>query len=267
MLVPIAGALRALMALVAALAMAASGGSASTTATGVTAPGSDTTAGRSAATTATSTGPASAGRPTSITRLGPAVRGRATHYGPAAPGGNCMFPTVPADKHTVAAGPDLYARGAACGAYLSVSSGTRTVRVKIDNQCPECPPGHIDLSDEAFAALAPLGRGLIPIIYRVVTNPRLTRSLSFVVKSGSSRYWLGLLVDGTGNRLRTVEVRSGGRWRGLTRTDYGYWLASSGAGPGPFTVRVTDIVSHRAIVPGIRLLPGALQQTNARLYR
>jgi expansin (peptidoglycan-binding protein) len=266
MLVPLADALRTLIALVAALAVATSGGSASTASTGATASGAHTTASRNAARTASGTAPSRTG--TSVTtRLGSVVRGQATHYGAAGPGGNCMFPSVPTDKYTVAAGPDLYARGAACGGYLAVTSGGRTIRVKIDNQCAECRPGHLDLSDEAFAALAPLGRGLIPITYRVVTNPPLTRGLSFVVKTGSSRYWLGLLVDGTGNRLRSVEVRNRARWQGLARSDYSYWLAESGAGTGPFTVRVTDVVGHRAVVAGIRLAPDVVQQTGVRLYR
>ena len=266
MLVPLAGALRAFLALVAALAMTATSSApgtaprASTTSSGVSASARTTTsAGRSAV--SSTAAPAS-----SATTLGPVVRGQATHYGPAAPGGNCMFPTVPADKLTVAAGPDLYAGAAGCGGYLTVTSGRRTIRVKIDNQCPECGHGHIDLSDEAFAALAPLGRGLIPITYRIVTNPRLSRGLSFVVKSGSSRYWLALLVDNTGNRLRSVEVQTSGAWRALSRADYGYWVADSGVGSGPFVVRITDVAGHRAVVGGIRLTPGAIQQTAARLY-
>ncbi|HYJ73988.1 MAG TPA: expansin EXLX1 family cellulose-binding protein [Kineosporiaceae bacterium] len=204
---------------------------------------------------------------TSRATAGPVVRGQATHYGPASAGGNCSFPTVPADKFTVAAGPDLYAHGAACGGYLSVSANGRTIRVKIDNQCPECRPGHLDLTDEAFAALAPLGKGLIAITYRPVTNPRITGGLTFVVKTGSSRYWLGLLVDNAGNRLRSVEIRAGGTWKALTRTDYGYWLAPSGAGAGPFTVRVTDVAGHRATASGVRLSPDAVQRTAVRLYR
>lgn len=204
----------------------------------------------------------SAARPTT----GAAVHGQATHYGPASTGGACSFPTVPADRYTVAAGPDLYAHGAACGGYLAVSAGGRTIRVKIDNLCPECRPGHLDLTDEAFAALAPLGTGLIPITYRAVTDPGIGGGLAFVVKTGSSRYWLGLLVDNAGNRLRSVEVRVGSRWTALTRTDYGYWLAPSGAGTGPFTVRVTDVIGHRAVASGVRLAPDVVQRTRVRLY-
>jgi expansin len=195
------------------------------------------------------------------------VHGQATHYGPASTGGNCSFPSVPKNKLTVAAGPDLYAAGAACGGYLDVTSGTRTIRVKITDKCPECGRGHLDLTDEAFAALAPLGRGLIPITYRVVTNPHPAATLSFRVKEGSSRYWLALLVDGAGNRLRSVEVRTGSRWRALQRSDYGYWIAQSGLGTGPFTVRVTDVAGHRATATRVRLTPGAVQRTAVRLYR
>src|SRR5919199_1691195 len=163
MLLPLAGALRALMALVAALAMATSGGSL-TASNGSTPSRSHPAIGRgpASASGATRARPQASAPTTSGTRLGTVVQGQATHYGPAGLGGNCMFPSVPANKYRVAAGPDLYAHGAACGGYLAVTSGGHTIRVKIDDQCPECGPGHIDLSDEAFAALAPLGRGIIP---------------------------------------------------------------------------------------------------------
>ena len=231
--------------------------------------GSSPTAGRSPTTRhSATTRPSPTASPSrTATSKGPVVRGQATHYGPAHLGGNCMFPSLPANRLTVAAGPDLYAAGAGCGGYLDVTSGGRTVRVKITDQCPECGPGHLDLTSEAFTALAPLDRGLIPITYRVVTNPKPAQALSFRVKEGSSRYWLGLLVDGTGNRLRSVEIKTGGGWKSLQRTDYGYWLAPSGAGAGPFTVRVTDVAGHRATASGIRLAPSAVQRTGVRLYR
>jgi expansin (peptidoglycan-binding protein) len=174
---------------------------------------------------------------------------------------------VPSNHYRVAAGPSLYASGAACGGYLQISGPRGTILAKIDDQCPECGPGHIDLSDEAFAAIGRLGDGIIPITYRPVTNPRITRGLTFVVKTGSSRYWLALLVDNAGNRLRSVEVTSGSGWRFLTRSDYGYWVAESGAGTGPWTVRVTDVAGHRVLVRAVRLAPGQVQRTSARLYR
>lgn len=252
--------LAAVRALLAALALL-------TPATAAAAPpGAAPNPGTASTSTAPRTGTAST-TGTARPAAGAAVRGKATHYGPAATGGNCSYPTVPANKLTVAAGPDLYAASGGCGGYLQVTAGKKTITVKIDNQCPECKPGHLDLTDEAFARLAPLGKGVVPISYRIVTDPKVSGGLAFVVKSGSSRYWLGLLVDNTGNRVRSLEVQVGGRYRKLARTDYNYWLAPDGAGPGPFTVRVTDVTGHRAVATGIRLSPGAVQKTAARLYR
>ena len=193
--------------------------------------------------------------------------GQATYYGPAAPGGACGFPTPPADHLTAAAGPADYAGAAACGGYLQVTGRLGTVRVKVDNLCPECGPGHLDLSNEAFAALDDPAKGLVPITFHPVIDPALTGGLSVRVKEGSSQWWLALLIDNHGNPLRSVEVSApGGRWLPLKHTDYNYWLAEQGAGPGPFQVRVTDERGHRAVAAGITDTPGAVQRTSTRLY-
>jgi len=194
--------------------------------------------------------------------------GRATYYGNAAPGGACSFPAPPADHLTTAAGPADYAQAAACGGYLEVTGRRGTIVVKVDNLCPECEPGHLDLSTEAFARLDALGAGVTPISFHQVVDPPLTAGLSFRVKEGSSQWWLALLVDGHGNPLRSVEVSAdGGRsWKSLARTDYNYWLAAGGAGPGPFRVRVTDLRGHSAVADGIAIRPGAVQATSVRLY-
>lgn len=193
--------------------------------------------------------------------------GKATFYGKAAPGGACSFPAPPADHFTAAAGPADYAAAAACGGYLDVNGTRGTVRVKVDNLCPECPPGHLDLSTEAFARLDNVVKGMIPITFHQVVDPELPGGLSFRVKEGSSQWWLALLVDNHGNPLRSVEVSSGGHpWRALERADYNYWIADNGAGSGPFRVRVTDIRGHVAVASGIAIRPGQVQRTTVRLF-
>ena len=178
---------------------------------------------------------------------------------------NCGF-TAPADGLYVALSPSEYAAAGACGGYLDVTGRTGTVRVKIIDQCPECATGHIDLSRQAFAKIDDPVKGQVPVTYHLVSDPPLSAALTFTVKSGSSQYWLAILVDNTGNPLSSVAVQSGGGWTALSRQDYNYWLASAGAGGGPFTVRVTDVAGHQAVVSGIRLSPGAVQSTTVRLY-
>jgi expansin (peptidoglycan-binding protein) len=194
--------------------------------------------------------------------------GEATHYELAAGGmGNCSYPSPPAGQLYVALSPAEYGAAAACGSYLQVTGPDGSVTAEVVDQCPECQAGHIDLSEQAFARIAPLNAGLVPVSYRTVADPPLPGPLSMLVKTGSSAYYLALLPINNGNPLASVAVRQGsGGWQELARTAYGYWLASSGAGPGPFTVRLTDSLGHQATVGGITISPGVVQATGTSMY-
>lgn len=195
-----------------------------------------------------------------------AHHGTATFYDSKGAGGNCSRPAAPANRRYVALGPAEYAAGAACGGQLDVTGPKGTVRVLVMDQCPECEPGHLDLSAEAFARIADPVRGVVKVSYRAVVNPPLPGPLTFRIKEGASRWWFAVLVGDHGNPLRSVEVRQNGGWRAAARQDYNYWLVDSGAGPGPYTIRVTDAYGHRATATGIRLLPGQTQRSTVRMY-
>jgi expansin (peptidoglycan-binding protein) len=194
------------------------------------------------------------------------IAGTATHYVLAGTG-NCSYPSPPADGLFVALSPAEYHGAAACGGYVEVSGPDGSVRAEVIDQCPPCATGHIDLSEAAFARIAPLSAGLVSVTYRAVADPPLPAPVSLRVKEGSSRYWLALLAMNTGNPLASVQVESApGGWRDLVRADYDYWIASSGAGNGPFTVRLTDTAGHRVTVRGVTLDPGVTQDTGIRMY-
>jgi expansin len=179
---------------------------------------------------------------------------------------NCSYESPPADGLFVALSPSEYNSAAGCGGYLEVHGPDGSVRVKVIDQCPECATGHIDLSETAFAKLAPLSAGLINISYTYLANPALPGPLSMEVKSGSSQYWLALLADNTGNPLASVQVKTSSGWKSLARANYNYWIAQGGAGSGPFTVRLTDTQGNTATVSGIRLNPGSVQSTGTYMY-
>ncbi|WP_233579461.1 MULTISPECIES: expansin EXLX1 family cellulose-binding protein [Micromonospora] len=195
-------------------------------------------------------------------------KGKATFYDSTGTDGNCSYPTAPAARLYVALGPDEYADGAACGGYLDVTGPKGTVRVMVADQCPECAPGHLDLSREAFTRIADPVRGVVDVSYRLVVDPPLTGPLTFRIKEGASQWWFAVLVAGHGNPLRAVEVRHGssGNWRAASRQSYNYWLIDSGAGPGPFQIRVTDTRGHRVTAAGIRMTPGQVQRSTVRMY-
>ena len=211
--------------------------------------------------------PAAAVQQAGQARPAGAVSGIATHYVlQGLP--NCSYPSPPADGLFVAMPPGEYASAAGCGGYLEVRGPKGSVRVEVIDQCPDCGAGHIDLSEAAFSAIAPLDAGLINVSYEHVLNPPLPGPVSVRVKEGSSQYWLALLATNTGNPLASVEVESqqGGGWHDLARASYNYWIAQSGAGTGPFTVRLTDIAGHVVTVHGITLSPGTVQDTGAWMY-
>jgi expansin (peptidoglycan-binding protein) len=195
------------------------------------------------------------------------VSGIATHYVlQGLP--NCSYPSPPADGLFVALSPGEYDSAAACGGYLEVHGPDGSVRVEVIDQCPGCGAGHIDLSEAAFSAIAPLNAGLVDVTYQPLANPSLPGPISLLVKQGSSQYWLALLAMNTGNPLASVQVRSesGGGWYSLVRASYNYWVAQSGAGTGPFTVRLTDTQGHVVTVQGIALSPGVAQGTGTWMY-
>ena len=178
---------------------------------------------------------------------------------------NCGY-SPPADGLYVALPAPEYADAAGCGGYLEVNGPDGPVRVKVIDQCPECAAGHIDLSEAAFARLAPLSAGLINVSYTPLANPALPGPVSVAVKQGSSQYWLALLIDSTGNPLASVQVETSSGWLSLARASYNYWIAASGAGQGPFTIRLTDTQGHQVTVSGITLNPGAVQSTGTWMY-
>ena len=195
------------------------------------------------------------------------VSGIATHYVlEGLP--NCSYATPPANGLFVALSPSEYDSAAACGGYMTVTGPNgSSVTVQVIDQCPECATGHIDLSEPAFQQLAPLSAGLINVHYQYLADPPLPGPITMEVKQGSSAYWLALLADNTGNPLASVQVEAAsGGWVSLVRANYNYWIAQSGAGSGPFTVRLTDTQGHTVTVPDVALDPGTVQSTGTYMY-
>jgi expansin (peptidoglycan-binding protein) len=189
--------------------------------------------------------------------------GKATHFD-GSKGGNCSY-GPPSSNLYVALGPSEYSQGAACGGYIDVKGPKGTVRVKVVDQCPECPAGHLDLSEAAFAKIGVLNDGIIPITYQGVRDAQTPGPVQIRIKDGASQYWLAVLADNVGAPLRSMEVKTSSGWSALHQTDYNYWLDDNGAGQGPFTLRLTDVYGRQATVSGITLSPLKTQTTNVFL--
>ena len=193
-------------------------------------------------------------------------KGKASFYDAGRSGGTCSFPSPPADRLYVALGASEYSRAAACGSYLDVSGPKGKVRVMVMDQCGGCGPGKIDLSNEAFARIADRAQGIAPVTYRAVVNPPITGGLTFRMKSGASQYWFAVQVGNHGNPLREVEAKgpSGGYRKAARQTD-NYWTVEDGIGPGPYSIRVTDVYGQQTTATAIRMVSKQVQRSTATL--
>ena len=93
--------------------------------------------------------------------------GEATYY--AADGtGACGFKASPNDLLVAAMNKSQYSKSR-CGQCVLVTGPKGTVKVRIVDLCPGCSHGDLDLSEEAFMAVASLSAGRVKITWHVVT--------------------------------------------------------------------------------------------------
>lgn len=206
---------------------------------------------------------------------GSGVAARPTHAGPQVPGEAryyassqavaCSFGELPPDGLYVGLSGTEYGQADLCGAYLDVRGPRGEVRVLVADRCPGCAPGQVDLSATAFDRIADRAQGVAPVGYNLVRDPEPAPRLSVVVKPDSSPAWFAVLVTGAGNPLRQVALRgSDGHWRELYRGMDNYWTVS-GAGAGPFALRITDAFGREVEVEGVSPDSGVVP-VDASLY-
>ncbi len=178
--------------------------------------------------------------------FGPVYSGNATWYY-ATGAGNCSFPESPENMMVAAMNHTQYADSALCGAYAQVTGPDGTVIVRIVDRCPECPINHIDLSREAFAQIANLSDGLVPISWQLVSYP-LVDPIVYHFKEGSNQWWTAVQIRNHTNPIVSVAYWDGVAFQEVPRLSYNYFVQTSpGMGEGPYTFRVTDYFGNQLI--------------------
>jgi expansin (peptidoglycan-binding protein) len=172
----------------------------------------------------------------------PTHEGEATYYD-ADGTGNCSFA---ADSGFVAALNDPDYDGAAwCGACAAVDGPNGSIVVHIVDRCPECASGDLDLSRNAFEALAPLEQGRVPISWKWAACD-VEGPITYHFKEGSNPYWSAIQVRNHRYAIASVEAvdPATGDYVQLVRQDYNFFLWESGLGEGPYTLRTTDVYGN-----------------------
>jgi expansin (peptidoglycan-binding protein) len=187
----------------------------------------------------------------------PIHQGEATYYTFANGDGACMFGPSPNDLMVAAMNAVEFNHAAVCGEYVHITGPKGQVSVRIVDLCPECLAGALDLSPQAFALIADLPQGRVPISWQVI-SPFISGPIAYQFKDGSNQWWTAVQVRNHRNPVAKLEyLRSDGQWISVPRTDYNYFVqANPGMGPGPYTFRVTDSYGNTLTDSGIPLIVG-----------
>lgn len=184
----------------------------------------------------------------------PAYHGVATYYY-ATGAGACSFDASPDDLMVAAMNGAQYDAAALCGAFVHVSGPQGAVMVRIVDLCPGCEFGDLDLSQEAFAQIANVAQGRVPITWQIV-SPALAGPIAYHFNAGSNQWWTAIQIRNHRNPVARLEYRGpGGEWVAVPRTSWNYFVQTSpGMGVGPYDFRVTDCYGNVLTDSGIPLI-------------
>ncbi|WP_374673976.1 expansin EXLX1 family cellulose-binding protein [Ideonella sp.] len=177
-------------------------------------------------------------------------------------GGNCSLP-VPA-MPTAALNAADYNGAQACGACLRVTNPAngKAVDVRVDDSCPECAVGDVDLDDDAFAAIAEPWLGRIPVTWQYIACPAPRLSIFF--RPESNPWWTQVQVRDHRYPVKTFAWRPAGTQAAFTRLpreSYNYFTAASGLGSGAVDLKLTDVYGQVVRVNGVVPEPGSTVPT------
>ncbi|MCP4674791.1 MAG: hypothetical protein GY854_04605 [Deltaproteobacteria bacterium] len=155
--------------------------------------------------------------------------------------GNCSFPATPNDLMIAAMNQTDYRESNACGTCIHAVGPEGKVTLRIVDRCPGCPEGDVDFSPRAFELLAPLELGRIPITWTYVPCS-VTGPVIYFFDPGSNQWWSSIQVRNHRNEIARFEFQDDdGTWHNLERANHNFFIYAAGMGPGPYTIRITDI--------------------------
>jgi expansin len=138
-----------------------------------------------------------------------------------------------------------------CGSCARIDGPAGSVTVRIVDRCPECKPGDIDLSPQAFEQIAPLADGRVTIHWEYVPCA-VEGPVVYHFKEGSNPWWTAIQVRNHRHAVAKLEWRApDGDFRVVPRESYNFFVESSGMGEGPYTLRVTDVLGNVLTDEGI----------------
>jgi expansin len=176
--------------------------------------------------------------------------GEATYYTFANGAGACCFDSTPDDLMVGAMNQPDYAGSYVCGSCVEITGPKGIIDIRVVDECPECPAGNIDLSPSAFAKIADLQAGRVPIAWHLIPCG-VTGPVIYHFKDGSNQWWTAVQIRNHRYPIAAFAYFDNGKFVAVPRTDYNYFVDAGGMGPGPYRFRVSDIFGASLIDSGV----------------
>lgn len=188
--------------------------------------------------------------------------GEGTQYGGVAGsnGGNCGLWVDDGDFYHCALNHAQYDSSMACGACIHAYGPLGDITVKVVDRCPECKPGDIDFSTDAFVKVATLEAGRVPIKWQFVPCPlerEKQKNIQVFYDAGTSPYYFKALFSNHYVGLQKVEyLNADNEWVDIHREMYNYFVALGGidsdkTGVGPYTFRLTSWTGEQVVAENV----------------
>jgi hypothetical protein len=159
---------------------------------------------------------------------------------------SCGYAVADLPRYYAAVDSTTFDTAQACGACIRIQASNIALEAIVVNLgssrlAPDRP--RLGVSRASLTLLLPDGSTFVPegIPWTFTSCSSATEGMIFTLQQGSSTTYAALLVQNHRYRIQKAEYRSGAAFRALVRTTYNSWVAQTGMGAGPFTIRLTDI--------------------------
>lgn len=182
--------------------------------------------------------------------------GEGTYYGgiDGTSSGNCSLPIALGDYFYAAMNTTDYDGSAACGACIELTGVKGTVTLRIVDRCPECKPGDVDMTVQAFGAIAEVIDGRVPIHWKYVPCDAQDTTIKINFKEGSSQYWTAIQFRNLNYGIATMDYKDGnGVWQNVPRALFNFFIKEEGI-PSPMALRITAVTGEQLIFENVPLV-------------
>ncbi|KAA1064499.1 hypothetical protein PGT21_005324 [Puccinia graminis f. sp. tritici] len=185
--------------------------------------------------------------------------GKGTRNPTAGGGGNCAFTKWPVPKGygPLAIATNQWNSAKACGACIEVEGPGGKFMGIVNDQCPSCEPNGLDLDSNLWNQVS--GNkppGIIQIKWKIVPCG-FSKPVMFMNKTGVSKDWNSIQVQGANTPLKSLEVSTdgGSSWTPLeVQSNSNYYQPKNGKGLGTTgDIRVTCLSGKQFVTKNIEL--------------